>query len=180
MIKLWGDMGEPTKAVKLAEWYVKSGGQPQMAYLVAADACRLAGRYQEAVRYYQKTLDAPGSGKEGRIDQTRKRAQDSLSAIKLMELLDVSRVADGKYRGSSGGYEGPVEVEVGVQKGRIESVRVTQHREKQFYAALTDVPEQIIKKQGVKGVDATSHATITAEAIINATAKALSNSSSQK
>ena len=35
------------------------------------------------------------------------------------------------------------------------------------------VPAQIIAKQGVKGVDATSRATITGEAIINATAKAL-------
>jgi uncharacterized protein with FMN-binding domain len=38
---------------------------------------------------------------------------------------------------------------------------------------MRDVPEQIIAKQGVKGVDATSRATITGNAIINATAKAL-------
>ena len=35
------------------------------------------------------------------------------------------------------------------------------------------VPAQIIAKQSVKGVEATSRATITGEAIINATAKAL-------
>ena len=174
MIKLWGDMGETTKAVKLAEWWVRSGGQPQMAYLFAADACRLGGRYQDAIKYYQKTIDAPDTGKPGQPDRNKQRAQDSLAAIKLIELLDVPHVADGKYRGSSRGYEDQVEVEVGVTGGRIESVQVTKHREKQFYAALTDIPNQIIKKQGVKGVEATSRATITAEAIINATAKALS------
>jgi uncharacterized protein with FMN-binding domain len=55
----------------------------------------------------------------------------------------------------------------------MESVRVTSHREKQFYSSLTDTPQKILKKQSVKGVDATSGATITSEAIINATAKAI-------
>lgn len=173
MIKLWGDMGETTKATKLADWYVKSGGQPHMAYIFAGDACRYAGRYADALRYYQKVLDAPGSGKQGHIDQTKQRAQSSLSAIKLVELLNVAKTADGTYRASSRGYEDDVEVEVTVQSGRIESVKVSKHREKQFYSAITDVPNQILKKQGVKGVDATSRATITGEAIINATAKAL-------
>ena len=80
---------------------------------------------------------------------------------------------DGKHTASAPAYEGPLAVEVDVQGGRIESVEVTRHTEKQFYSALTDVPAQIIAKQGVKGIDATSRATITAEAIINATAKAL-------
>ena len=83
------------------------------------------------------------------------------------------KVPDGAYRSSSQGYEAPIEVEVVVKGQRIESVRVTQHREKQFYSAMSDTPAKIIAKQGVKGVDATSNATITSEAIINATAKAL-------
>ncbi|HPY50061.1 MAG TPA: FMN-binding protein [Sedimentisphaerales bacterium] len=60
-----------------------------------------------------------------------------------------------------------------VKDGRIQSVRVTSHEEKQFYSALTDTPNQIIAKQGVKGVDAVTGATMTSEAILNATAKAL-------
>lgn len=64
-------------------------------------------------------------------------------------------------------------MEVTVQNGRIESVKVVQHKEKQFYSAITDTIRKIIEKQGMKGVDATSGATITSEAIINATAKAL-------
>ena len=41
--------------------------------------------------------------------------------------------------------------------------------------SAADTPAKIIAKQGVKGVDATSNATITSEAIINGTAKALAS-----
>jgi len=85
----------------------------------------------------------------------------------------VRRAADGVHHGRSTGYAGPVEVDVTVRDGRLESVRVTRHQEKQFYSALTDTPQQIVQKQSVQGVDAVSGATITSEAIINATAKAL-------
>jgi uncharacterized protein with FMN-binding domain len=172
MVKLWGDMGEPAKAVKIADMILKSGGEPQLAHLLAGDACRVAGQYANAIKHYQMALDAPASGK-GKVDQMIRRARENLEAVKLFELSDVKRVKDGKHRASSQGYEGPVEVEVEVRSGRIESVQIARHTEKQFYAALTDVPRQIILKQGVKGVEATSRATITAEAVINATAKAL-------
>ena len=49
----------------------------------------------------------------------------------------------------------------------------TRHHEKQFYSAIEDTTAQIVKEQGFTGIDATSGATITSEAIINATAKAL-------
>jgi uncharacterized protein with FMN-binding domain len=62
-----------------------------------------------------------------------------------------------------------------VKAGRIEDVRVSKHTEKQFYSSIADTTRQIIQKQGVKGIDATASATITSEAIINATAKALAN-----
>ena len=90
-----------------------------------------------------------------------------------MKQADVRKVADGTYREIGAGYNGPMEVEVKVSGGRIESVNVVRHREKQFYSALTDTTSQIIKKQSVQGIDTTSRATITSVAIINATAKAL-------
>ena len=91
----------------------------------------------------------------------------------MFELCDVKKIPNGAYKASSLGYEGQIEVEVVVTDKRIESVRVTQHKEKQFYNAIDETPKRIIAKQGVKGVDATSSATITSEAIINASAKAL-------
>jgi uncharacterized protein with FMN-binding domain len=92
----------------------------------------------------------------------------------LFDLLDLKRVPDGAYRAGSPGYEAQVVVEVAVRGARIESVRVVEHREKQFYSSMIDTSRKIIEKQSVRGIDATSNATITSEAIINATAKALS------
>ena len=51
---------------------------------------------------------------------------------------------------------------------------VTQQTEHQCYASLTVIPQKIIDKQTVKGVDTYSSATVTSNAIVNACAKALS------
>lgn len=168
-IKLYGDMGETDRAVDLAKRY-----DEHEAWLLAGDACRLAGRLPEAKTFYEKVVNTPGDGQRAdRLKRTQGRAQASLDALTLYELADVSKVRDGTYKDSSLGYEAQVEVTVTVRSKKIESVKVTQHREKQYYSALTNVPAQIIAKQGVKGVDATSRATITGDAIINATAKAM-------
>ena len=95
-------------------------------------------------------------------------------AIKLVDTLNLKKVPDGAYRDASIGYSGQVAVEVTVAGGKVAGVKVTQHTEKQYYSAITDTARQLIAKQGAKGVDATSGATITSEAIINASLKALS------
>jgi uncharacterized protein with FMN-binding domain len=173
MIKAWADMGEFDRALRMAEANA-SGAYADIAYIYAGDACRVAGRYDKALEYYEKLLALPRSGRGSRrIQINQARARDNAEAIRLFELLDLGRVPDGTYRASSVGYKGDLFIEVTVQAGRIASVEVTRHQEKQFYSAMTDVPEKIVARQGVKGVDATSGATITSEAIINATAKAL-------
>jgi len=178
MIKLLADMGETDKAVQVAATWVKVGGEPHPAYLAAGDACRLAGRFREAIAYYQKVLGTPPMTKrEKAAENYKRRAQANLDAVKLFELCDVRKVPDGVYTASSIGYAGELVVEVTVNAGRIETVQVKRHEEKQFYSALTDTPRQIIEKQDVKGVDAVSGATITSEAILNATAKALAKAS---
>lgn len=178
MVKLWGDMGDAQQALatadQLADMMTKQGLAAAQVYLYAGDACRLAGRYGDAQRYYQKTLDEPATLK-GRVELPRKRATANLEAIRLYQRSDPARVADGVYRASSLGYEADIEVEVTVRAHRIEDVKIVQHKEKQFYSALADVPAQILRKQGVKGVDATSKATVTAEAVLNAAAKALAS-----
>jgi uncharacterized protein with FMN-binding domain len=172
MIKLWGDMGQLNKALKLTELYLRRGGDAHTALLMAGDACRTAGRFTDALKFYERALNTPDPGM-GRAQRNIDRARANVEAIRMFELSDLSKVNDGKHTASAPAYEGPLTVEVAVQGGRIDSVEVTRHTEKQFYSAITDVPAQIIAKQGVKGIDATSRATITAEAIINATAKAL-------
>ena len=172
-IKLYAELGDLPTALKLADSYAR-GGSPHMAYLTAGDACRAAAKFPQAVTYYEKVIAAPLPANKGRAEGTIKRAQASLEAVQLFELAGSSKVPDGSYEAESLGYEAMVRTQVVVRSGKIEGVKVTQHREKQYYSSLSDTTAKIISKNGVKGVDATSGATITSEAIINATAKALS------
>jgi len=171
--KLLGDLGETEAGLAMA--LADAEDSPEDSYLCAGDICRQAARYDEALKHYQRVVRVPVPAKNppGRLLRSRNRADANISAIESFEKFDPTKVADGKYLANSLGYEGAIEVSVSVRAGRIESVAITKHREKQFYSALTDTPAKIISKQSVKGVDATSHATITSEAIINATAKAL-------
>jgi len=170
LIRLWAEMGETAKALKMAEDTARS--TPDVGNLCAGDVCKAAGRFPEALAYYQKCLAATSGARD--IQQSKKRAQASIDAIQLVDALDLRKIKDGKYRADSIGYAGPVEVEVAVAGGKITSVAVTQHHEKQYYSSITETCGAIVKKQGVKGVDATASATITSEAIINASVKALS------
>ena len=176
-IKLLADMGNLEQAVQLAGRFADSpNAAADMAWLYAADGYRLAGKFPQAVQYYEKVLSVPANDPgKGRVERNHNRARASLEAIRLFELADVSKVANGTYEGESLGYEGPVRVSVVVSGGKIESVAVVEHREKQYYSSIKDTPPKIVARQGVKGVDSTSGATITSEAIINATAKALAN-----
>lgn len=172
-IKLLADMGETESALKIAEAGARSAW-PDLAYLYAGDACRIDGQYEQAIEYYQKVLGVRPVGRAAeRILRNHQRARDNVEGIRIFDKLDLRQVPDGEYRAASAGYAGDVHVEVVVRGGRIASVQVTSHKEKQYYTALTETPRKIIEKQGLKGVDATTSATITAEAIINATAKAL-------
>jgi uncharacterized protein with FMN-binding domain len=172
-IKLLGQMGDVDEALRQADLFAVRSQQPHEAWLVAGDICRVAHRFEKAIEYYQKVVEGPHARNEDYDKRYRGRATDSIEFIRRFELLDLSSIPDGVYRGSSLGYEAPVHVAATVKSGRIDRVEITQHREKQYYSALRDVPAQIVRKQDLKDVDATSRATITGVAIINATAKAL-------
>ncbi len=174
-IKLLGDLGETSEALRLANAFAKTG-QASTSYLYAGDACRVAGRLKEAEQYYRKAIAGikPAEADKPHRKRDKARAEASIAAIRFYT-LDPKQVRDGTYKASSIGYEAPVHIEVTVKAGRIESVRVTQHREKQYYSSITDTPRKIVERQSVAGIDATSSATITSEAIINATAKALAD-----
>jgi uncharacterized protein with FMN-binding domain len=176
-IKQLADMGETRAAIQLAEGAARAG-YADLAYLYAGDACRIEGQSEQAIRYYDKVLSIVPRGKEGevnRIKRAQTRARTNIEAIRVFDKLDLTRIPDGKYRGAAPAYAGDLQVEVTVQGGRLLDVQVVRHEEKQYYAAMTETPRKIIEKQGLTGVDATTSATITSEAIINATAKALSS-----
>lgn len=168
--RLWAEMGEHDRALKIALQTATS--TPDVGFLAAGDICRVTGRYKEALAHYQKVLDAKSGGRD--LKQSQGRAQASIDAIRLVDTLDLKRVPDGVYRDQSLGYSGQVNVEVTMAGGKIAGVKVTQHTEKQYYSAIVDTSRQIVAKQGAKGVDATSGATITSEAILNAALKAIS------
>jgi len=176
-IKLYADMGETDRAIELTEAYANArGGAADIALLHGGDAYRVVGRYKEAIDCYTRLVRLPPTAEAAkRIQRNKQRARVNIEAIRQFELLDLSRVPDATYRATSQGYAGPVQIEVDVESGRITAVRVTKHQEKQFYSAITDTTRKIVAKQGVKGVDATSSATITSEAIINATGRALAD-----
>jgi uncharacterized protein with FMN-binding domain len=178
-IKLLADMGETDWALRIADASIQ-GSLPDLACLYAGDACRVSGRHQKALQYYQKVLDVKAVGKAAqRIERSQTRARANIAAIQLFDMLDLARVPDGTYRASSPGYAGEVRVAVTVAGGRILSVQVVEHQEKQFYSSIKDTTRKIVEKQGVKEIDATTGATITSEAIINATARALADAMRQ-
>ena len=175
-IKLWAEMGELTKALAVAD--ALAGYYPGMAYLAAGDACRLHGKYDQAVAYYQKVLPLQASGREGmRLGIYKTRARTAIEVVKQFEALDLKRVRDGTHKGTAMSYAGPLEVAVTVRAGKILSVKVTRHKDKQYFSAITETPARIVATQGVKGVDAVTGATVTSNAIINATARALAAAS---
>jgi uncharacterized protein with FMN-binding domain len=172
-IKLWGDLGETKKSVELATKAIPTARWPSSCYLLIGDAYRVVGEYEKAIVAYEKAVAEAEKPDHAKEEKLKARALANLQALKAAEELDLTKIGDGTYSGSSLGYEGQVAVEVRVAAGKIEAVRVTGHKEKQFYSSLEDTPRKIVARQGIQGVDGTSGATITSEAIINATAKAL-------
>ena len=171
-IKLLGDMDEIDWAIRLTKAFSKSSANYQ-AFILAGDALRQSGMPDEAIDYYQQVLDSKKFRNKEYEQRFKARARESIEAIRFFDKANVSQVADGRYGDSSTGYAGQVRVQVTVAAGRMESVEVTEHKEKQFYSALTDTTAQLLARQSVQGIDATSGATITSQAIVNATARAL-------
>ncbi len=172
-IKLWTDMGDYDKALAVAKVKAEEDTNPDIAFLMAGETCRKMGKPMEAIDYFQKVLSMDDK-KAGRdIKQSKSRARASMEAVKLYDTLDLAKIADGTYASESTGYSGIVSVAVTVKSNKIESSKVVKHTEKQYYGSLTETPAKIIQKQTVKGIDTFTGATITSEAIINATAKAL-------
>ena len=78
-----------TQAVQVAELWVRVGGEPHPAYLAAGDACRVAGKYSTAVKYYELVISTPPKPKrEDAVNRYRQRARESTEAIRLMQMAD--------------------------------------------------------------------------------------------
>ena len=173
-IKQWSDMGELDRALQLAR---TSAGYRDWgaAYRAAGDAYRKHSRYEEAIENYRKVLAVQSISEENLIlKHNQDHAGVTIDNIRLFETFDIDKVKEGTYRDSCPAYNGDLVVSVTVEKRRISSVKVLEHQEKQFFSSLTDMPAKIIAAQDFRNVDATTGATVTADAITNAVARALS------
>ncbi len=108
----------------------------------------------------------------------------SICFLTVLFLLNVfctevfcEKYKDGKYKGISTGYVGPVEVEVKIKSGKISQVKVINHAENIPGTSIKDIPERIIKAQNTKDVDTVSGATITSKAILRGVTEALKKAS---
>ncbi|NQZ67687.1 MAG: FMN-binding protein [Lentisphaeria bacterium] len=171
LIKQWSVIGDLKMALKIAEQSSKRNAVA--AYRAAGDACRYHKQYKKAISYYQKCLKAK-SGRDFVIKLNHSQARDSINSISIFETFDLSKIKDGRFTGTAQAYNGNLKVEVTIAQSKISKVKIVQHREKQYYSSLVEMPAKIIKVQSVE-VDATTGATVTAEAIKNATAKAIAN-----
>ena len=170
LIRLCLDAGEIRTVQKLIDAELE-GGQGGDAYVKAGERFAQAGANEAAFFCYEKTLNEPGSM---RGDAARWAARRALVAlVGRAWAADLRRIPDGSYKASERGYIGPVEVTVMVRDGRIVDVRVSAHKENRALTSIADIPRRIVQKQGVAGVDAVTGATITSDAIIIATGKAL-------
>jgi uncharacterized protein with FMN-binding domain len=169
-VRLYGRLGKPVKAATLAKAQLK-GRYPDAALLAIGDACRYNGRDADAVRMYEKAIALPKGGRD--LARNKQRAKRHLTSLKAVQNLKLTDVPDGTYTGSSKGFRAPVNVKVTVKDGRIESVKIVQHKEDWAARSLTDIPEQIVQKQNVRSIDMLTGATYTSEAILNAVCNAL-------
>ena len=174
IVKLWAEMGDLERALAEAE-SLAAEDREEVGWLAAGDACRLNGDYKRALQFYQQVQASDTSEKW--VARYKERAQANIAAMQAFNLLDLAHTPDGTYTGSSISYTGPLEVAVDVKQGKILAVRVTKHTDKQYYTALTETPRKIVERQSLKGIDAVTSATVTCDAIVNATAKALATAS---
>ena len=175
-IKLLGEMGSTQRALQMTNRLSKTGIANE-AFLVAGDVMRRDGQLEQAIQFYERVVNGNSFRNKEYENRYKARARESIESIHLFDQADPAKVPDGTHPGSSTGYNGKLEIAVTVAGGKIQAVKVTRHKEKQFYSALTDTEANIIRVQGVSGVDGTSGATITSQAIVNATAKALAGAS---
>jgi uncharacterized protein with FMN-binding domain len=167
LARFWAELGDFARAIALAEAHSRSG-PVEIAHVVAGDICRQSGQFQRAIDYYAKAAANAGSNR-----RFKDLADQSRSALQALLNVDLANLRDGTYTGSSTGFEGTVTVAVTIRDHRIVDVRTTAFSESWPGSTATVLPQRIVDKQGVVGVDAVTGATISSGAVINAAARAL-------
>lgn len=124
--------------------------------------------YQEAVRLFP--LGKPPYGKH-LLPRKAKKVQSKLDLLSKASLDDAS-LRDGTYRETTLGYSGDIQLAVDIKGSRIAGVRVVKHQEKIDQNACVVIPQRIASQQSLQ-VDGISGATVTKDAIVDGTLRAL-------
>lgn len=139
-------------------------------YVAIGDRMRSAQLFTMAEYCYFQAMTRDGF--------PNKRPTARKARLTLVKMLagpyapDLTKIADGDYKGACPGYLDLVRATVSVKDGRITNVAV-QSRDDRPRNAADAVPKAIVAKQGLKGVDVVTGATITSEAVMCAAATAL-------
>ena len=175
VVEFWAALGEVELARKLAD-NITAKGRKLEAAVSLGNVYRALGQLDQARAHYEKAM---GEEKlRGHALMHRRRAAVALEAIDLAgarDAIDLARVPDGVYTGVSDGFRGPIKVQVTIQAGRIQAVKVVESDEDTLFMvrAVHFLPSRIVKAQSLSDVDAVSGATVSSDAIINAATKAL-------
>jgi uncharacterized protein with FMN-binding domain len=169
-------LGDASAAAMLDK--AKGGGHPEKNFsdvflrLRAALLARASGR-DSLVR----TLAAPITAKGIEFQKWPQWKSSCAILIQVERQAQSGKSAagpwkDGVYRGTSPGFDRPVEVSVRISGGRLEEVKTVSARESRPWSALDIIPARILRRQGLN-VDAVTGATVTSCAILAAVDQAL-------
>ncbi len=123
--------------------------------------------YRESMRWYSKAK--PPHGRH-LLPRRSRKVQSKLDLLTQASLQGVS-LRDGTYRETALGYSGDIKLTVKVSGGKVVDINVI-HEEKIEQNASKIIPKRIIEKQSLR-VDGISGATVTKDAIVAGTLRAL-------
>jgi len=132
------------------------------------------GDIPAATRHYQKAIELyPQSDQPWGRHLLHKRAGKTRSKLDMLTMtsLEAGGLRDGVHVGQSLGFGKPMVVTVTVRDHKIVDIRV-KHEEKIEQGATKIIPQRIIAAQSLK-VDGITGATVTVDAILDGSLKAL-------
>jgi len=154
-----------------APWKIAGEANVYIAY---GDLYAAVGDSEQARKLYQRAIDLlPTSTQPWGKEKIPRQVQLVNDKIDLLNHTNFSamRLADGTYTGSAPGYAGNIDVTVTVADGKVANLNL-KHKEVTDQHATTIIPQRIIDKQSLR-VDAISGATVTTDAIVDATYQAI-------
>lgn len=132
------------------------------------------GDIKEATKHYRESIRLFPTAKPqfGRHLLKRRAQKVERKLARLQHAnLDIANLRDGSYTGMTLGYAKDLTATVKIRGGRIADVSI-KHFEKIDLGATKTIPKQIIAKQSLE-IDSITGATVTCEAIVDATHQAL-------